>query len=61
MRTPEDKLATKLRKKAVRDAHRMKVWKRHPRVVRYAKAAFKKGKKNQPKNRQRIKIKLGIQ
>lgn len=59
MRTPEQKLATKLRKKAVRDAHRAKVWARHPRNVRYAKAAFKKGKKHQPKKRQRVK--LGVQ
>lgn len=61
MRTPEQKLATKLRKAAERDVHRAKVWARHPRNVRYAKAAFKKGKKHQPKNRQKNKIKLGIQ
>ena len=59
MRTPEQRLATKLRKKAARDARRAKVWARHPRNVRYAKAAFKKGKKHQPKKRQRIN--LGIQ
>lgn len=59
MRTPEQKLATKLRKQAVRDAHRAKVWARHPRQVRYARAAFKKGKKHVPKKRQPLK--LGIQ
>ncbi len=61
MRTQEQKDATRLRKKTVRDAHRAKVWARHPRSVRYAKSAFKKGTKHQPKNRQRVKIKLGIQ
>ena len=59
MRTQEQRNATRLRKKAVRDAHRAKVWARHPRNVRYAKAAFKKGKKHQPKKR--AKLKLGIQ
>lgn len=59
MRTQEQKDATRLRKKAVRDSHRAKVWARHPRTVRYAKAAFKKGKKHQPKKR--AKLKLGIQ
>lgn len=61
MRTAEQKLATKLRKAAERAAHRAKVWARHPRSVRYAKPAFKKGKKHQPKKRQRIVIKLGVQ
>jgi hypothetical protein len=59
MRTQEQRNATRLRKKAVRDAHRAKVWARHPRNVRYAKAAFKKGKKHQPKKR--AKLKLGVQ
>ena len=59
MRTQEQRNATRLRKKAVRDAHRAKVWARHPRNTRYAKAAFKKGKKHQPKKR--AKLKLGIQ
>jgi len=59
MRTLEQRQATRLRKKAVRDAHRAKVWARHPARVRYAKAAFKKGKKHQPKKRQ--KLQLGIQ
>lgn len=59
MRTDEQKLATKLRKAAEREAHRVRVFKQHPSVVRYAKANFKKGKKNPAKKRQ--KIKLGIQ
>lgn len=59
MRTEEEKLATRLRKAAARKAHREKVMKDHPPHVRYAKANFKKGKKNQPKNR--AKIKLGVQ
>lgn len=59
MRTPEQRLATKLRKKAEREAHRAKVWARHPASVRYAKAKFKKGKKHQPKARQ--KLHLGVQ
>jgi hypothetical protein len=59
MRTPEEKLATKLRKAAERQAHRDKVFASHPARVRYAKAAFKKGRKNQkPK---RVKIHLGVQ
>jgi hypothetical protein len=61
MRTPEEKLATKLRKAAERASHHDRVFGQHPSSVRYAKAAFKKGKKHQPKNRQRNKIKLGIQ
>jgi hypothetical protein len=59
MRTPQEKLATKLRKAAEREAHRAKVWARHPDAVRYAKAKFKKGKKNQKPRR--VKIQLGIQ
>jgi hypothetical protein len=59
MRTPEQKLATKLRKKAVRDAHRAKVWKKHPTLVRYAKAKFKKGSKRQKRSTK--KIQLGVQ
>lgn len=61
MRTPEQKLATKLRKAAARAAHRAKVWARYPASVRYAKAKFKKGKKRQPKHRKPIVIKLGVQ
>jgi hypothetical protein len=59
MRTPEQKLATKLRKAAERKAHRKRVFTKHPPSVRYAKANFKKGKKHVPKKRQ--KLKLGIQ
>ena len=59
MRTPEQKLATKLRRHAERKAHRARVFKTHPDAVRYAKAHFKKGKKAQKKNRQAIK--LGVQ
>jgi hypothetical protein len=59
MRTPEQKLATRLRKKAERKAHRERVFKVHPASVRYAKAHFKKGKKHQKKNRQAIH--LGVQ
>lgn len=59
MRTLEEKLATKLRKAAERQAHRDKVMAHHPVNVRYAKAKFKKGRKNQkPKH---VKIKLGLQ
>lgn len=60
MRTPEQKLATKLRKKAVRDAHRAKAWAKHPALVRYAKSAFKKGKKRQ-KRSPKASFKLGVQ
>jgi hypothetical protein len=59
MRTPEEKLATKLRKAAERKAHRDRVMAQYPPQVRYAKAKFKKGKKHQPKKRQLPK--LGIQ
>jgi hypothetical protein len=59
MRTPEQKLATKLRKAAERKAHHERVFKTHPPMVRYAKAKFKKGKKHQPKHR--APIKLGVQ
>ena len=61
MRTPEQKLATKLRKAAQRKAHREKVFKKHPPQVRYAKAKFKKGTKRQRKNRKPLQIKLGVQ
>lgn len=61
MRTPEQKLATKLRKAAEREAHRDKVFSKYPASVRYAKAKFKKGKKHQPKHRAPLKIKLGVQ
>ena len=63
MRTPEEKLeklATRLRKAAEREAHRAKVFAQHPIHVRYAKAAFKKGKKNNH-NKKSAKIKLGVQ
>jgi hypothetical protein len=59
MRTEEERLATKLRKAAERDAHHDRVFKAHPPAVRYAKASFKKGKKHQPKKR--AKLKLGVQ
>jgi hypothetical protein len=59
MRTLEEKLATKLRKAAEREAHHTRVFSTHPPAVRYANAAFKKGKKNPTKKR--VKIKLGIQ
>jgi hypothetical protein len=59
MRTLEQKLATKLRKEAEREAHRDRVLKQHPLSVRYAKAKFKKGKKHAPKHR--APIKLGVQ
>ena len=59
MRTPEEKLATKLRKMAEREAHRAKAWKEHPASVRYAKAKFKKSCERQKKSR--IQIKLGVQ
>lgn len=60
MRTPADRLATKLRKAHEREVHRAKAWKKHPASVRYAKAKFKKGKKRQ-KQHQRAVIKLGVQ
>lgn len=59
MRTPEQKLATKLRKLEEREAHRERVFKQHPSQVRYAKAAFKKGSKRQKKTRKPVK--LGLQ
>jgi len=59
MRTEEQKLATKIRKAAEREAHHDRVFSTHPSRVRYAKAGFKKGKKNPTKHRQPIK--LGIQ
>jgi hypothetical protein len=59
MRTPEQRLATKLRQKAEREAHRIRVFLKYPPAVRYAKAKFKKGKKHQPKSR--AKIQLGVQ
>ena len=61
MRTEEEKLATKLRKAAEREAHRAKAWAQHPASVRYAKATFKPGCKRQKKNKQRVLIKLGVQ
>lgn len=60
MRTPEQKLATKLRKKAERKAHHERVFKKHPPLVRYAKAKFKKGKKRQRKS-PKASYKLGVQ
>jgi hypothetical protein len=59
MRTEEQKLATKLRKAAEREAHRERVMKKYPPHIRYAKAKFKKGTKRQRKNR--VAVKLGVQ
>lgn len=59
MRTTEEKLATKLRKAAEREAHRAKVFALYPPSVRYAKAKFKKGRKN--KHKGTTKIHLGVQ
>ena len=59
MRTPEEKLATKLRKAAEREAHHDRVFSTHPSSVRYAKAHFKKGKIHHPSKR--APIKLGVQ
>jgi hypothetical protein len=58
MRTEEQKLATKLRKMAEREAHRERVFTQHPARVRYAKANFKKGGSRQRKG---PKVKLGVQ
>ena len=58
-RTPEQRLATKLRQLAERKAHRERVFRKHPPSVRYAKAKFKKGRKHVLKRR--LQIKLGIQ
>lgn len=60
MRTPEQKLATKLRKAAERKAHRERAFKKHPPNVRYAKSKFKKGKKRQ-KRTPKASFKLGVQ
>lgn len=49
MRTPEQKLETKLRKAAERKAYRDRVMKKHPPSVRYAKSKFTKGKARQTK------------
>lgn len=59
MRTPEQRLATKLRKAAERKAHREKVFRTHPTQVRYAKAGFKKGKKRAKRSTK--KLALGVQ
>lgn len=59
MRTQAQKLATKLRKAAEREAHREKVLKKYPPQVRYAKAKFKKGKKRQKQSTK--KLQLGVQ
>jgi len=61
MRTQEQRLATKLRKAAERQAHHDRVFKTHPASVRYAAAKFKKGSKKQKKNKQKLTIKLGVQ
>lgn len=61
MRTPEQKLATKLRKLQEREAHRARVFKTHPPSVRYAKAKFKKGTKRPRKNKKPVVVKLGVQ
>lgn len=60
MRTQEQKLATKLRKAAERRAHRERVFRKYPPLVRYAKAKFKKGKKRQRKTK-KASYKLGVQ
>jgi hypothetical protein len=57
MRTQEQKAATKRRKKAERKAHRERVMKKHPPLVRYAKSKHKKGTKRQ----RRRKVQLGVQ
>lgn len=59
MRTLEEKAERKLRKAAERKAHRDRVFAKHPPSVRYAKSTFKKGRKNRPARR--VKIKLGVQ
>jgi hypothetical protein len=59
MRTQEDRLATKLRKTAERAAHRDKVFGQYPANVRYAKAKFKKGRKNQKSKH--VKVRIGVQ
>lgn len=61
MRTPEQKLATKLRKAAERKAHRERVFKKYPAAVRYAKADFKKGGTQRKGRGKSKKIKLGVQ
>ena len=61
MRTPEQKLATAIRKADERKAHRERVFKKHPPNVRYAKAKFKKGTKRPRKNRKAVAVKLGVQ
>jgi hypothetical protein len=60
MRTLEARLATKTRKKQERKAHRERVFKTHPALVRYAKSKFKKGKKTRG-TRKKIKLQLGVQ
>jgi hypothetical protein len=60
MRSPEQKLATKLRKAHEREVHHAKAWKKHPASVRYAKAKFKKGKKRQ-KQHKHVVVHLGVQ
>jgi hypothetical protein len=60
MRSPEQRLATKLRKAAERKTHRERVMKKYPPSVRYAKAKFKKGKKRQRKIA-KASFKLGVQ
>lgn len=61
VRTQEQRLATKQRKAAERQAHHDRVFKTHPASVRYAKAAFKKGSKKQKKNKQKLTLHLGVQ
>ena len=60
MRTPEQKLATQIRKAHEREVHHAKAWKKHPASVRYAKSKFKPGCKRQKKTRN-LKITLGVQ
>lgn len=56
MRTEEQRLATKERLQAEREAHHARVLAKYPPHVRYTKSKFKKGKKHQPKHRQAIKL-----
>jgi hypothetical protein len=51
VRTQEQKIATKLRKAAERKASKAIAWKKHPAIVRYAKAKYKKGTKRRRRNK----------
>jgi len=59
-RTKEQKEATKLRKKAERKAHKLRVMAKHPPSVRYAKRKFKGGKAGKSRGRTKLPT-LGIQ